>query len=278
MTFDFLENFQEIIIHLAMAGLIFFFIEKLRPTQKRMAFFKKDFRKELGLAMMNGAIFNPLFSLAVTFVLIALLGRYVPYQIFDAAITKMPLLAQALAGAFIMDLSTYWRHRFTHRYLWPYHSVHHSAEEINWLTALRMHPVDLLFGVACDIVTLHILGFSGPGIAFAAVFITFYNHFVHSNIDLEYDWPLNYIFASPNFHRWHHATDKKAYDKNFCSVFSCLDLMFGTYFHPTGKLPGAYGLSPAEQKETPPGLARHLIHPFRKNFQSIMKKNQKKRS
>jgi len=45
------------------------------------------------------------------------------------------------------DLVNYWNHRLRHgRLLWPYHAVHHGPRALDWLSSVRMHPVDDL----CD--------------------------------------------------------------------------------------------------------------------------------
>jgi sterol desaturase/sphingolipid hydroxylase (fatty acid hydroxylase superfamily) len=266
---EFLGNTEAFGITLLIAGSACFFIERIRPAEKNTPFFKKDFRKELILAALNSLLFVPVFSFAISLTVIALLADHVPFQMFNATFTKWPMAAQILFGVFIMDFSTYWRHRFSHRYLWPYHAFHHSAEEITWLTSMRLHPVDYFFAVLFDTIVLYILGFSSVGILAATAFIQGYNYFTHLNLNIEFKKPLRYILASPHYHRWHHATDKTAYDKNFCGVFSLLDVMFGTYYHPEGVLPLAYGLSPRDQAEVPRGLFAHLFLPIKKDLKKL---------
>ena len=270
---EYLTDLGWLLVELAILMVFFAFFEKIKPSQKKLKFFKADFKKELGIALLNGSIFTPIFTLGFTFILVTYLNDWIPNQVFDSYITLLPIALQVLLGAFIIDLGTYARHRFTHRYVWNYHAIHHSAEEINWLTAFRLHPFEVLIATIVDVTVLHVLGFSGPGILFAMLFVHFYNFFAHANIDLEYGSPVRYIFASPNYHRWHHATDKKAYDKNFCAVFSCIDLMFGTFYHPQGTLPEAYGLSPKEQAIVPKGILAHLLHPMKQARNKRKKKS-----
>ncbi|MGB0719627.1 MAG: sterol desaturase family protein [Bdellovibrionales bacterium] len=250
---------------IAIVGAAFFLIEKLRPAEKQTPFFKPGFRQELGLAFFNISISSPLCALIIAGALIGLIQNIIPYQIFDTQLSSLPLSLQILAACFIKDFSTYWRHRLTHRigFLWPFHAVHHAAENLTWITALRLHPVDVFVAVTFDVLFLHILGFSGPGIALSIFVMKAYNYFTHANLDLQFDKPFRYIFASPNFHRWHHATTKAAYNKNFCSMFSLLDWMFSTYYHPDN-LPAAYGLEPQEQRQYPKTLTGWLAYPFKR--------------
>ena len=255
-------------IELTIIGLLFWGIEKLRPAEKKTAFFKTDFKQELGLALLNGSIASPFFHAFIALILLAAIQDFIPYQIFNDQLSSLPITLQVIVACFIMDFSTYWRHRITHRvkWLWPFHSVHHAAKSLNWLTSLRLHPVDIFMATLFDVFILHIFGFDAAGIAPAVLVMKFYNYFTHANLDLKFEKPVRYIFASPNFHRWHHATEKSAYDKNFCSMFSLLDLMFGTYYHPE-ELPKGYGLEPQDQKKYPKGLLGWLAYPVKQLLQ-----------
>jgi len=269
--FDLLGNTKDLGIELLVIGVAFYLIEKIRPAERKIPFFKDDFSKEFGFAALNALLFIPLYAIVITFIFSSYASHLLPYQVFDAQLSALPIVAQMFAGALLMDLSTYWRHRFTHYAMWPYHSVHHSARHLNWLTSLRLHPVDVLIATLFDMSVLYIFGFSGEGIIFAAIFMRLYNYFTHANINLQFDKPMRYIFASPNFHRWHHDTSESSYNKNFCAMFSFLDLVFGTYHHPEGELPKAYGLSPADQKEYPEKLSEQLLYPFKREFKRFRK-------
>jgi len=260
------KDIAYIIAQFMILGAAFIGIEKLRPAHKNTPSPTKDkiFQKELALALLNASIFSPIIHIIIAGGLFLVIKEYIPHQIFDNQLSALPIALQIIVACFIMDFSTYWRHRVTHmnRHLWQFHSVHHAAKKLTWITGLRLHPIDIFMATLFDVVILHVIGFSGVGIIAAILIIQFYNHFVHANIDLKYDKPIRYIFASPNFHRWHHATEKTAHNKNFCSMFSLLDLMFGTYHHPED-LPKDYGLEPHNQKQYPKGLWGWLIYPFK---------------
>ncbi|MGQ0458057.1 MAG: sterol desaturase family protein [Hyphomicrobium sp.] len=164
-----------------------------------------------------------------------------PYQMFDHYIGSLPIVAQVLLGLLVLDISVWIRHSFVHKYLWSFHAVHHSAKEISWLTTHRLHPMDQIVMSIMDFVVLYFIGFSAEGMAIAILIKNLNNEFVHSNIVLDYPKPLKYILVSPNMHRWHHATEKAAHDKNYCVVFAIVDYVMGTYYVPDNALPNAYG-------------------------------------
>jgi sterol desaturase/sphingolipid hydroxylase (fatty acid hydroxylase superfamily) len=134
--------------------------------------------------------------------------------------------------------------------------VHHASEDLEWTSASRFHPVNLALGTGLvDIVAL-LCGIS-PGI-FVVIgpFNTISACLVHANLDWTFG-PLRYVFASPVFHRWHHAAS--VCDKNYGSTFSLWDVMFGTYHMPVGQLPKGYGIA---DKAMPEGLVPQLLYPL----------------
>jgi sterol desaturase/sphingolipid hydroxylase (fatty acid hydroxylase superfamily) len=98
----------------------------------------------------------------------------------------------------------------------------------------------------------------------AGLVIGFYNLFVHSNVRWTFG-PLRYILVSPVFHRWHHSDTPQAADKNFAAMFSCLDLVFGTFYMPMNSAPHTVGLSAREKSAHPRTFAKQLLYPFRKH-------------
>ena len=62
------------------------------------------------------------------------------------------------------EIGYYWGHRWSHEipFLWRFHSIHHSAEEIDFLVNTRAHPFDMVFGRFCGLVPMYVLGLGGP--------------------------------------------------------------------------------------------------------------------
>ena len=125
----------------------------------------------------------------------------------------------------------YWIHRTFHRpALWKYHAVHHSSEDLDWISAARFHPVNIFLGsVATDVVLL-LAGISPNVLVFLGPFTIAHSAFVHANLNWTLG-PFRYVLAGPVFHRWHHTAAEQGGEKNFASTFPVLDLLFGTYLH-----------------------------------------------
>jgi sterol desaturase/sphingolipid hydroxylase (fatty acid hydroxylase superfamily) len=167
----------------------------------------------------------------------------------------------------VRDGLIYLRHRIFHlRPIWAFHSIHRSSEEVTWTSAARFHPTESLIEATGEILLFlgcAIAGFDPAVLSVAALFIPFYNYFIHSNLGWTFG-PLRYVLVSPVFHRWHHSDKAEATDKNFAAMFSLIDLAFGTFYMPKNVMPVTLGLSAQEKSVHPRTLARQLLYPFRK--------------
>ncbi len=78
----------------------------------------------------------------------------------------------------------YWTHRWFHgRRFWKYHAVHHSSEQLEWISAARFHPVNLFLGsVLADVVMLF-AGISPNVFVVLGPLVTAHSAFVHANLD-----------------------------------------------------------------------------------------------
>ncbi len=217
--------------------------KNFRLAHKDKPFWKKELTGEVAIAVFNTIITTPVIALMSFAIVEYGLKPHVGGQIWAETIEAWPFWLQLLVGLVVMDLSLYIRHRFVHHFFWSYHTIHHSTREITWITWLKLHPLDMVVMGLIDVIIMYFAGFNGEAIAAAALVKFHFNRFCHSNIVLDYGFPLRYIFVSPNMHRWHHAADDpEAINKNFAIVFAWIDLLFGTFYVPKDRAPNAYGV------------------------------------
>jgi sterol desaturase/sphingolipid hydroxylase (fatty acid hydroxylase superfamily) len=175
-------------------------------------------------------------------------------------LSMMPLWAQALTFVVAADFLTYWIHRGFHGVnLWKYHAVHHSSEDLDWISATRFHPVNIFLGTVLVDVGLLLAGISPNIMLWVGPFNTTTSALVHANLNWTFG-PFKYVFASPVFHRWHHTAADRGGSSNFAGTFPIWDLLFGTFYMPENELPDAYGI---EDQSFPEGFGGQLMYPFR---------------
>ena len=175
-------------------------------------------------------------------------------------VSRQPFWLQAIGLIVLGDLIGYWMHRLFHgRRLWRFHAIHHASRDLDWLSSVRLQPVnDVLMRVAAA-VPLLLIGFSPLALAGVTPVLTLLAILVHANVD--WDWgPLRSVIASPCFHRWHHTDEAAARDKNFAGLLPLWDILFGTYHMPAGQRPERFGT----QTPVPDSLIGQMVFPFRR--------------
>ena len=104
-----------------------------------------------------------------------------------------------------------------------------------WL-AVGLLLIPLLLGIAN--LPAICVGFSTDAVVGFVLFQKVYTAFLHANVRIELGL-LDHVVASPRFHRWHHDGDDQR-GQNFASLFSFLDVLFGTFALPPGN-PSRFG-------------------------------------
>jgi sterol desaturase/sphingolipid hydroxylase (fatty acid hydroxylase superfamily) len=169
-------------------------------------------------------------------------------------------LGLQIAEAFLLaEVCGYWAHRATHTVpvLWRFHRVHHSIEEMDWLAAGRVHPIDQAFTRSCVVLPIVALGFARAAFGAFLALMTVQAIFIHANVRFRFG-PLRWLIATPEFHHWHHSGDPAGYNSNFAGEFPALDLLFGTLHLPAGQMPESYGIEAA----APRGYLAQLAWPL----------------
>src|SRR5207244_3639459 len=106
----------------------------------------------------------------------------------------------------------------------------------------------LLLGVAPEVIAGYFLLYSVNGF------------FQHSNLRLRYGW-LNYLVASAEAHRWHHARDPRVAACNFSNTTIVWDFVFGTWHLPRGSVVGDIGIM---DRAYPTNFWSQIRAPFRR--------------
>jgi len=170
-------------------------------------------------------------------------------------------LAAALGIAMVGNFFYYWLHRAQHRYawLWRFHRVHHSIEEMS-ATASYHHVAEDLFQFAAVTLPMAVLlGVqSGPVPWIVVVLAGTHTYFIHSSARFNIG-PLRYLLCDNRFHRIHHSLEPPHRDRNFGTSTPLWDLLFGTAWFPRRDEWPKVGLAEVAEPRT---IRDYLLMPF----------------
>ena len=145
--------------------LIFVPLERIFSLHPEQKVLRKHWVNDLIYLFLNGIFIKIGVALLVGSI-IAAITLWIPGSI-EAAVRSQPIWLQAIEVIVIADIGFYSAHRAFHAvpFLWRFHAVHHSIEEMDWLAAHRIHPVDQILTKAASLLPVFALGFSAPAIA-----------------------------------------------------------------------------------------------------------------
>jgi sterol desaturase/sphingolipid hydroxylase (fatty acid hydroxylase superfamily) len=174
-----------------------------------------------------------------------------------------PMAAQLVAGVLLYEGTSYWQHRFIHRFpwFWRFHALHHSGGRLNLVRAIRFHAVDIGTAAFVAYVPLVLLSASDELFTLMGVFLSALGVLQHANIRVRTPAWADLLVCTPAVHRHHHSRDLAESNHNFGNTVMLFDLLFGTYGRPRPGGPVAMGI---EEDPVPRDLRGQILGPFRR--------------
>lgn len=219
-------------------SLICFLLERVRPWRADQKVLRKGFGQDLAWLVFNGHYLGLLLAM--------LTGRLVQWTngvLYDAGlpvpetlrlVADAPLWLQFVVFFLVKDVVEWNIHRLLHTtpWLWEFHKLHHSIEELDWIGNFRFHWGEVIVYKTLSYLPLVILGVDGNVILAIAVIGTLMQDLNHSNLPI--DWgPFRYVLNSARMHVWHHDVVQHGRGgQNFGIVLSVWDWIFGTVYWP----------------------------------------------
>jgi len=244
------------LIQYLIVALVFVQLEMFWPLRTEQKTFRRHWRDDLVMLLVNGLVIQGGLVLSIG-AMVAALHWAMPVQV-SAFIKSQPLWLQIIEVMVLADLGFYAAHRAFHAvpFLWQFHAVHHSIEEMDWLASYRVHPLDQIVTKSASFLPVFALGFSDAAVFYFVLLFKWQSTAIHSNSRLSLG-PLRWLLASPLFHHWHHANQPEALNKNFAGQLPLLDWLFGTLFLPS-QMPARYGTD----VKVPMRYDRQMLFPF----------------
>ena len=151
------------------------------------------------------------------------------------------------------------------KFLWRFHIIHHSDNNVDVTTGLRHHPIESVLRGIFFLMGVLVSGSPVYAVMIYQTFLVLSTQFTHANINLPkwIDGPLSFLFVSPNMHKVHHHWQQPYTDSNYGAVLSIWDRLFGTYEH-LEPSQIKYGLDRYYPNEEDENLSLLFKKPFRK--------------
>ncbi len=247
----------KLIVYLAVMAALFVPAEALRSVRRHAAF-PSGTLTDLTHFVVN-KVFSPIAFVGVAAV-VGLGVRTVVPPALPSTVRDAPFAVQFALAVVCAELAGYWAHRWMHRYawLWRFHKIHHSVEEMGWVAGSRQHPADWGFSRACAAVPMLALGLPAGIFGLYGLWSSFNTVLTHSNVRIRLG-PLRYVIVTSEYHHWHHAGNPEAYNRNYAAQLPVMDLLFGTMHRPAEVWPDVYGIG----EEAPSGWLAQIAWPFR---------------
>jgi sterol desaturase/sphingolipid hydroxylase (fatty acid hydroxylase superfamily) len=230
-------------------------LEKIFPAKPAQPFFRPAWWLDLTFfagqyLLWNGLVLGLLLKFG------GWLDGVVPAS-FRATVAAQLWWLQAIEVVLLSDFCIYWGHRLQHRvgFLWRFHSIHHSAEHLDWLAAHREHPIDTVYTMGLINLPAFVLGFPLETLAGLIAFRGIWAIYIHSNVRLPIG-PLRILVGAPELHHWHHDRDRDA--GNYANISPLMDILFGTYRCPDHE-PDNVGL----RQPIARSYVGQMLHPFK---------------
>jgi len=221
-------------------SMFFFLLELSNPWRPRQARFRKDFWLDFFYMFFNFFLFSLVIYNAASNVVVNLFNDFLAIfgitNLVAIEIGSWPAWTQLFALFLVRDFIQWWVHRLLHRnaWLWQFHKVHHSVEQMGFAAHLRFHWMENVVYRSIEYLPLAMIGFGIVDFFIVHIFTLSIGHFNHSNWRLNLG-PFKYVFNNPEMHIWHHAYDipeDRRYGVNFGLSLSCWDYIFGTNYIP----------------------------------------------
>jgi sterol desaturase/sphingolipid hydroxylase (fatty acid hydroxylase superfamily) len=246
------------ILDLLGSTLIFVLIEKLFPLYKGQPVFRVEWQTDFIHFGVNHFLVG--LTLLIVNYLVHHFFAWAVYPPLQQAIQALPFAVELFACLLAADLVQYWTHRAYHEvpFLWRFHAVHHSTQVLDWMAGSRLHLFEVITTRVSILGVLYVLGFSKGALDVYIIIVGFQAVLNHANVSLPWG-PLKYVLVTPDFHHWHHSSDRAALDRNYAAHFAFLDYLFGTAVKSERRFPEQYGVLGGYM---PQGFVKQQLFPF----------------
>jgi len=145
---------------------------------------------------------------------------------------ELPVFVDLAVGILLIDFAMWGQHWLLHRFgfLWRAHQVHHADLDLDFTTAFRFHPLEMLYTITIRMLVVAALGAPILAAVVYEVVVDALGTLSHASLRIptRVDAALRWILVTPDLHRVHHSAGPEM-NHNYAVVFPIWDRMLGTY-------------------------------------------------
>lgn len=211
-----------LILFLSVMASIFIF-ETLFPRKKRL--YSRLFR------WSNNILIILIDKLVVLIIPFSLSNYTFQYSLFKLVNLNSVILF--IISFIILDIIIYFQHRLFHvnNFFWKLHLMHHTDQDLDFTSALRFHPFEILLSIIIKSIAVYILGINITTLIIFETCTSLFAIFNHGNFKIndKLEKMLRLVIITPDLHRIHHSIFKKECNSNYGTIFTFWDKVFKTF-------------------------------------------------
>ncbi len=250
-------------------SLLVWLLEITFPWRKDQHIIRHDFWLDVFYMFFNFFLFSLVAYNAVSNVAVEAFNDFLALfgikNLVAIRVASLPVWSQLVILFVLRDFIQWNVHRWLHRvpWMWEFHKVHHSVEQMGFAAHLRYHWMENVIYRTLEYIPLAMIGFGIQDFFIVHIFSLAIGHLNHANIYLPLG-PLKYVFNNPQMHLWHHAEKipEGSYGVNFGISLSLWDYLFGKAYIPYENSHEKLGFPEADR--FPKTFWQQLFYPWRK--------------
>lgn len=265
-----LPNWHNYFYWLVGASVVIWGLELLFPWRKNQPAIRQDFWMDVFYMFWNYFLFSLIAYNALSMVGVQLFNDFL--SIFGITntvairVSDLPGWVQLVIIFLLRDFMQWNIHRLLHHvpWMWEFHKVHHSVEEMGFAALLRYHFMENIIYRFLEYLPLAMIGFGITDFFLVHLFTLVTGQLGHANLKIPLG-PGKYFFNGPQMHLWHHARylpSSHPYGFNYGITLSVWDYLFKTDYWPTTDAHLPVGLP--EEDHFPKDFWGQLVRPFQK--------------
>jgi sterol desaturase/sphingolipid hydroxylase (fatty acid hydroxylase superfamily) len=254
------------------ASIVIWLLEILFPWRKNQPLIRDHFWLDIFYLFWNYFLFALIAYNALSMVGVQLfndfLGLFGITNLVAIHVGNLPSWLQLVLIFVLRDFMQWNIHRMYHHvnWMWEFHKVHHSTEQMGFAALLRYHWMENILYRSLEYIPLAMIGFGISDFFIVHTFTLVTGQLGHANIKISLG-PLKYLLNGPQMHLWHHAKNIPAshpHGINYGITLSLWDYLFKTNYWPSDDENLPVGLPDGEI--FPTDFIGQMAKPFQRIF------------